>query len=252
MKFFIATGIIIFSIGIVLNAQKLEYKLNAGVNSTFVSDFNNSIYILNDGLVIPNYINVSNSITSPIKLTTKAKTSVKIGYFVQFDICKKINDRLVLSFSGGISSVKYNYETVIDISGTPYKILNDDTGNYGTPNFLYINIKPLIASLVLLQDKFELSAGPSFNFLINSNYTKNVIIYNNNLIERVYFEQTKGFNKLLYGFYLKTSYQIVKHVDLMVSYQYYFNSIYDIKNTNNKVGEECKPGILEFGLGYSF
>jgi hypothetical protein len=231
--------------------QRFEFSINAGVNSTFVPDFNNAIFIANDGLNIPGLILIGNSITI-FPAATKSKTSPKTGYLIQLEIHKKMRDRINLSLSCGVNSIKYNYETIINLEGTPYIKLDKSSDNYGNPSLFYINIKPLIVSFELSQNKWEIATGPSFNVLILSKNTKNVIVYKDEMIERVYFEQTADFSNFLYGFHLKTSYRILKNSNIFASYQYYFNSVYGTKINSYKTGKECKPNIFELGIGYSF
>lgn len=83
------TGIFVFAICFASIGQIYEYTISAGVNSTIVPDFNNTILIANDGLIIPGLININNSVTKPIFLVTKSKTSARIGYVIQLEIYKK-------------------------------------------------------------------------------------------------------------------------------------------------------------------
>jgi len=227
--------------------QKFEFTINAGTNTTLVPNFNDIIAIANDGLVIPGFINISNSATPALIGTWKSKTIPKQGYMIQLEISKKIKDRIGLSFEGGITNLKYNYETIIDYPGTPYKKLDKSSDNYGNPKLLYFNIRPISVSYYLIPNMLKITAGPSFNYLFSSQSTKYVIVYNGDIIERVYFTGSKNFSNLLYGFHIKSSFKVLNHANVFGSYQHYFNSIYSSESS-----KECKPSVFELGIGYSF
>jgi len=247
MKKIYLIAILSFVISTSSMGQKFKFTINAGTNTTFVSNFTEIIAIANDGLIIPGLLNPVNSLTPALIGVYKSTTTPKQGYMIQLEISKKIKDRLGLSFEGGMTNLKYNYETIIDYPGTPYKKLDKSSDNYGNPKLLYFNIRPISVSYDLIPNMLKINAGPSFNYLVSSQSTNYVIVYNGDVIQRVYFAIAKRFSHLLYGFQLKASFKVLNHANMFASYQHYFNSIY-----RSESGKECKPHVLEIGIGYSF
>ncbi len=150
MKKVVITSIAILAINFVSLAQKIEFKVNAGVNTTFIPDFENTISVTSGGLVIPGIIHEQNSINPPVGTSFVSTTTPKPGFFLDLCLALKLNKKLRLLLSGGLSYMSFSYEAVVDAVGTPYIVLNEASKEYGNPNMLYLNIKPLNLSYGML------------------------------------------------------------------------------------------------------
>jgi hypothetical protein len=107
-----------------------------------------------------------------------------------------------------------------------------------------------------MNNKFWLQGGPSFNFLVKSDYENAVIQYSidqsgDENIEKVYFDTSGELSKILYGINLRASYKIINRVDLFAASQYYFNSVFDVKDSVYRTGEECRPLLIQTGLSFA-
>lgn len=260
MKNTIILTIIIQLIGYTLFAQKYELTINSGTNLTFIPDFTNHILIANDGMLIPGLISLPNSVNVPLISKSRSETTAQLGFFADLEFRKNIGDECKLSFSAGFSQMKFDYDTYVDVEGTPHVKLSNLTQNYGNTNLFYVNLRPLNFSIGLFQNKFTLQGGASFNFLVKSNYYNTVILYTTkqvggetvDIIDKVYFESIGDMNKILYGVHLRAESKIIKRLYLFISGQYYFNSIYDDKTSYSQTLKECNPFQVQAGVSFIF
>ena len=255
--------------GYTLFAQKYEMRINTGANLTFIPDFTNYIFIANDGLVIPGFVSVGCSVTCPLISKSRSETMAKLGFITDFEIRKKIGDTWKLSFSGGISQMRFDYDTYVQANGTPSVLLSYIDENHGDTNLLYVNMRPLNFSLGLFHNKFTLQFGPTFNFLIKKDYSRNVILYTTeehegvtyNIEDKVYFESVWKMKKILFGAHLRAELGIINPLSLFIESQYYINSIHSTKKLQdyyrqlpsyNQPLAECKPFQVQAGLSFIF
>ena len=243
-----------------LHAQKIEIKINKGINLTYIPDFYSDIFIANDGMVVPGLINISNSHTL-ILTTSLYETTTRLGLFFDLELGVKLTERLKLLFSTGILQMKYSYNTIVHAENTPTIDLGSLSKDYGNTNLIYVNLQPIGISYGFLNNKINLQSGVLFNILIKSKYYNTVILYSNNNngsqtydnIDKVYFESIGNMNKILYGVNLRASYKIINNLDIFISGQYYFNSIYHFKKRQEtyQTLHDCNPFILETGVSWT-
>ena len=248
MKKTILIALFIQLIGYPLYAQKFELNVNLGTNLSFIPNFTNPIEITSGGCPIPGLISRDNSFYTPILGVQKSETTAKPGFFIDLELSTKLSENMKLSFACGLNQMKFSYDSYVDFDTEittwpnfyklpPVKLRTLDP-NYGNTNLLYINLRPLNLSLGLFNNTFTLQCGPSFNFLINSKQNNKVILYTagqydgqtTKLIDKMYFDSTDDLNKILFGLQIHAEYKINKHLEIFISGQNYFNSIFKKPN----------------------
>ena len=239
-----------------LKAQKFEMKINAGTNVSFVPDFNSTVFIANDGLIVPGLITPTNSVSPLLVSSSLSETKPRLGVFGDFEFGIKLNKKLKLSFVAGILQMRYTYNTNVNTEGTPVVDLKGLTEDYGNTSSLYVHFKPLNISYAFFKNKLELQFGIPVNILISSKSYNTVIIYTypiNNPSEkkvtRAYFEYSGEKNKILLGTNLKAAYKITGYLDIFVSGQYYLNSIY---KSDESFFQFNGPILIKTGLSWTF
>ena len=241
-----------------LYAQEIDVRVYGGTNLTFIPDFYSSFIIANDGLVVPGLIDFANS-RGPITFSTSlSETNARFGLFFDIELGIKITEKLRLSFSSGLSQMKYTYNSVVHTEGAPDADLGKLFQNFGNTDLLYVNLKPVGISTNFLNNKVNLQFGFLFNFLVKSELNSTVIQYSNENggshtfenIDKVYFDTADKMNKVLYGINLQVFIKIIRDMDLFISGQYFFNSVY----YNYKYGDQylkgCRPFILQTGISW--
>jgi len=230
----------------IASAQKIELKLNAGVNLTQVPDFKNRIYIA-DGFVIPNYINIDNARSLTMTETT-SKTRPGGGFNVEAELGKKINGKWSVSFSLGMMQMSYTYDTYIAQSF--YK--NDFYIGNGNIRFTYLTLRPFNVSLAY--NRFSIQGGAIISYLTGKKDNNAMIIYNfnTNPFQPVggFFEQKGDAQKMLFGAHINSRFAVSKKVEIMLGSQYFFNSLYKKENTYKPLHDKSKA--LQFQVGVSY
>lgn len=246
-------------IAIGLSAQKFEMRVNAGANLTFVPDYADLVLIANDGLVVPGLIHPGNSITPIIFAETTAETTARLGFVADLEIRMKVCDNCSLSLAAGIARMNYKYDNYVDAEGTPNVRLSELDDDFGITNLLYFNVRPLNFGIDLFDNKLTLQGGATFNFFLKGKSNSTVILYAepatggaNSEIEKVYFSTSGIANRVLYGVHLRFEFSIIKALDLFLSGQYYFNSIYNSEESNFPELKAAKPITIQMGMSYTF
>lgn len=250
----IILALVIQFIVIGLSAQKFEMRVNASANLTFVPDYADLVLIANDGLIVPGLIVPGNSLTPIIHTETIAETTAKFGFVADLEIRMKVCDNCSLSLAAGIARMNYKYDNYVAAEGTPIVRLSELDNDFGITKLLYLNVRPLNFSIDLFDNKLTLQGGATFNFFLKGESNSTVILYaepvtgsTESEIEKVYFSTNGKANSVLYGVHLRVEFNIIKALDLFLSSQYYFNSIYS--------GEEqkaAKPTTIQMGMSYTF
>ncbi len=251
--------VIIFQVILIsLPAQKIEMRVNAGTNLTFIPNFTNVILIARDGMMVPGFVTLANS-RGPI-LTSKSlsETTPGFGFLTDLELRLKINDRIKFTFAAGLSQMRFGYDTYVEAEGTESIYLSDIDEDYGNTCLLYANLRPFSFYVGFVQNKLSLQFGPSFNILLKSQYDDVVVIYGTNEYEgeeyvvedRVYFESIGKMSKVLYGTHIRADIKIIRSIDLFISGQYYFNSVYGHKTTDSQTVKESKPFNLQAGISF--
>ncbi len=264
MKTAIVLSIVAQLLGFTLQAQKFELSMHAGTNLTFVPDFTNRISITNGGLLIPNLIALNNSVGAPFTGLSNSEATAKIGFLSELELGFKPGENTKLSLGLGINQMKYQYDNYVDFDDAAPVYLSALDQDYGKTNLLFLALKPLNFTLGMHKNKIKMQLGPTFDFLINSKQNNIVLHYTKvvgqdgityDIIDKIHFDSTTELNKTLYGIYLRSGINIAKDLDIIVTGQYYFNTIYN-NEMNNKTFDffisESKPFQLQFGLGYTF
>jgi hypothetical protein len=260
MKKTILISFIIYLSGFTLFAQKFELKIDAGANLAFIPEFENRILITKGGLVIPNWVVRVNSNEVPIIGTAVSETSPGFGLFADLEIGMNLSDKFNLSLLAGVNQMTYTYDTYVDFDEAPPGYLSELDANYGKTNLLYIDLKPVNLSVNLFKNKMSLQSGPSFNFLLHSEQNNIIIHYTEYLsldgvpykvMDKLHFDSTDSLNKVMYGWYLRSGFRIIKQLELFVSGQFYFNSLYKNYDTYYQYVSACKPIQLQAGLSYA-
>lgn len=254
-------SIILFMLfGCSVQAQNWEFKIGAGANFTFVPDFNGEVYIANDGLVVPNFIHITNSNSPVIVSESRFETKAKPGFYLDFDLVFSMTKYWKLSTLGGISYWVYDYDTYIEAEGTNTLYLSELDPSHGQTKLFYFNVKPLSISYAINNDKFELQTGPSINFLLSSSYSTVVLIEHQEilngqeyqLVDKAYFKSIDEINKLLIGWHLLAGTHLLNNLEFTVSGEYYFNSVYFSENSAiNASYSSIIPIQLTAGLRFS-
>ena len=261
MKKAIVISFIIYLSGYTLFAQKFELKIDAGANLTFIPEFENRILITKGGLVIPNLVRRGNSYENPIIGTVVSETSPGFGFFADLEIGMNLSDRFNLSLLAGVNQMNYTYDTYVDFDEAPPGYLSELDANYGKTNLFFIDLKPLNLSVSFFKNKMSLQSGPSFNFLVQSEQNNIIIHYTEYLsldgvpykvMDKLHFDSTDSLNKVMYGWYLRGGFKIIEQLELFVSGQFYFNSLYKNNDTYDQYISACKPIQLQAGLSYAF
>lgn len=253
MKYYIAFAFVMLSIGSDLRAQELEFSINTDYNFTLLPEFTNNVLIIEE-FILPGFIHPSNAV-NPINYSQKTSPSIRSGYGFGIELGIKFSDKIKLIIIGGINLSKYHYETNINIEGTEPVNLKDLVSDYGNPKFLYANLKPLNVSTAILNDKLNVTIGPSINFLLIGKYYNVIAVYkplteDNGLEEEVdiaYYEEVGDFQKVLFGMNLRIGYQVLTQLDIYMSSQYYFDPI--LKSINP--GEVLRPTYIQFGCSFN-
>jgi hypothetical protein len=222
-------------------------------------DFNNLILIANDGLIVPGLITPANSVSPLLISESQSKTNAKVGFSLDLEFGVKLNDKWQLSFSTGLNQFRFDYETYVYSEGTQSVNLSNLSKDYGNTNLFYINIKPANISLALFNSRFKMQCGPSFNFLVKSNYNNALILYTSEQVgdifvekvDKIYFESIGEMKKILYGVHFRTAFTLISRLDIFISGQYYFNSIYSEKNKDYQTLTNCKPFQIQAGVSYA-
>ena len=246
-------------LGCSLHAQNIEMSFNAGTNFTFVPNFNNPILIINDGLVIPGLIHPSNSRTPLLYSSSTSETKTRLGFSFDFELSLRVAEKLKMSLSAGLTQMSYDYNTTVNTAGTPVVELENLSESYGNTDLLYLSLKPLSLSSDFFNEKLNLQLGFLLHILAKSEYNNSLVLYSNPNngeqtiagVDKVYFESIGKMNNVLYGLGLRASYQIIKDIDVFVSGQYYFNSIYDTEKDAYENLEDCKPALLQAGITWT-
>ena len=230
-------------------AQKIELKINAGANLTLVPDFNNKIYIAN-GFVIPGFIDVNNAQQVSIN-EYASKTKPGLGFNVEAEAGKKLNDKWKISFSLGLMQMRYDYDTYIPQSF--YKndfCLSDLLDKYGDTRLTYLTSRPVNVSRTF--NRFSVQGGAIISYLINKKYTNALILYNQGTREAVgaFFEEKGDVQKLLFGAHLNARYSIAHNLEIMLGGQYFFNSLYKSGDTYKSLHDKSKALQIQLGLSY--
>ena len=264
MKKMILFSIIFQLCGYTLFAQKYELKVNPGINFTFVPNFINRVLITHGGLIIPDLIVPGNSVDPPIIGMAQSVSTARLGFFVDLELGVKLGQRLKLSLICGLNQMKFDYDTYVDFDDAPPAYLSELDPKYGNTKLLFIDLKPLNLSLGLFKNKLSLQGGLSFNFLIHSQQNNIIVRYTTiygingetrDIIDKLHFDSTVELNKILYGFQLRAAVKIIKPLDVFVTGQFYFNSIYEDIDSDYRYYvyiSDTKPIQLQFGLSYTF
>lgn len=245
-----------------LSAQDLNLRLNVAPSYSIIQDYSNTIFVGID-FVVPNLVIPSNS-TYYRLFNNKTKPSSKLNFDFELELGLELNENLRLSVICGLDNVKYHYNTIVIIEGEPTVNLKDLDTNYGDYQISYFNFKPLNVSAKFFNDKLEILGGPSFNYLICKKHNDIVLFYETSYnldenqaeqkLKKAYFETNGTLNNFLSGINFRLDYKINNKLDLYISSQYYFNSIFDgvdrhsfhLEATNEKV----HLFQLQTGLGY--
>lgn len=233
-------------------AQKFDLKINAAANLTLMPDFQNRIYIV-DGFIMPGAIGVQFARNPPAVATPTSTTNPGAGFTVEAEIGMKLNDTWKLSLALGLMQLRYDYDT--HISQSFYKndfYLGDVLAEYGKTKFTYLNLRPL--NVTRMFNRFSLQAGPVLSYLLSKQYTNTVVIYNTSTSEAVggFFEGKGNAQKFLFGAHLNTRYAVIKHLELILGAQYFFNSLYQSEGTYEPLRDKSKALQLQLGLSYNF
>ncbi|MCF6172123.1 MAG: hypothetical protein L3J66_14220 [Bacteroidales bacterium] len=242
-----------------LTAQKFEMSVSAGANLTLVPDYSNWVLVANDGLVVPGLIQPGNSATPLLHAETTAETTARFGFITDLEIRMKLCSNCRLSLAIGMANLNYKYDNYVDVEGTPNVRLSELDKDFGVTNLLYLNLRPLNFSIDLIKNKFTLQGGATFNFFLKGKSNSTVILYADPFsggadgeIEKVYFSSTGSANSVLYGAHLLVRFKIIEALDLYVSGQYYFNSIYNSEKSNSPELKAAKPTTIQLGVSYTF
>ena len=237
-----------------LSAQRFEMRVNAGTNLTFVPDYGDYVLIANDGLIVPGLIKPGNSLTPIIYAETIAETKPRFGFVADLEIRMKICNNCSLSLAAGITRMNYKYDNYVVTDGTPIVRLSELDNDFGITKLLYLNLRPLNFGVDLFESKLTLQGGATFNFFLKGKSNSTVILYaepvtggGESEIEKVYFSATGTANNVLYGIHLRAEFSIIKALDIFISGQYYFNSIY-----NSEERKAANPTTIELGISYTF
>ncbi len=243
-----------------LFAQKFEIRIDAGANLTFLPDYENWIYVANDGLIVPGLISINNSLTPVLIGNSTAETSARLGFVADLEIRMKVCDKCNLSLAAGISKLNYKFDSYVDIEGTPNVRLSEIVSDFGNSGLLYINVRPLNFGIDLFNERLTLQAGATFNFFLKGKTNNYVILYSQETVvggtsqkvEKLYIASTGVVNSILYGIHLRAEYNIVQALEVFISGQYYFNSIYDYEESNSPELKAVKPTVVSAGISYAF
>ena len=255
----ILLAVIIQFIAVGLSAQKFEMRINAGANLSFVPDYADLVLIANDGLIVPGLISPTNSPTPIIFDETIAETKPRFGFVADLEIRMKLCDHCSLSLATGIARINYKYDNYINVDGTPNVRLSELNNDFGSTKLLYLNLRPLNFGVELFNNKLTLLGGATFNFFLKGTSNSTVILYaepvnggEEDEVEKVYFSTTGKANSVLFGAHLRAEFTIIKALNLFLSGQYYFNSIYNGEKSNFPELKAAKPATIEMGMSYTF
>ncbi|MBO9728962.1 MAG: hypothetical protein J7623_10030 [Chitinophaga sp.] len=249
MKFPIALMVLVFCsmAGI---AQKNELKINASANTTILPNFQNRIAIAN-GFNIPDVIIVNNSQNPIYVVDANSSTKSKVGFVVEAEAGRKLNNRWKLSLSLGVMQVNYSYDTYIPQSFYKNDFhLKDIASDYGNTKLTYLTSRPINVGVTF--NKFSIQGGAILNYLVGKKYTNTVVVYNNNGHAAGAFFEEKGEPKqFLLGGHLNARYEIVPNLEVMLGGQYFFSSLYKKENTYQPLYDKSKALQLQLGLSYN-
>lgn len=258
-KSMIIAILLIFVIPLI-SAQKFDLRIQAGANVTFMPDFDNTIAILNDGIAVSGVISVANSIGPIILSESESQTMPGIGFGAGVESRYNLGKDWKLSLSLGFDMMRYDFDTYINADNTPNLWMSEYTPDYGNTVIYYINLKPLNVSKDFFRGKLTLQAGPSFNFTINSKYYNILVIYSDEAaaagkvdgIERIYFDWYGKTSSILAGLHGRVEYSIIDRLQLFISCEHFFNSVYQKETSSVELIYDTKPTQLFFGLSYAF
>ncbi|MGE9311739.1 hypothetical protein ACLOAU_08835 [Niabella sp. CJ426] len=256
-----AIAALLLTSGLTLNAQKYKVNIQAGVNTTFISKFDNT-NVYAENFSIPGYyqLNTAGQIRSMSARETRIQK--RPGFFADIAVEKMLQNNWSLSLSLGVNQVYYTYNGFIGIpeySGAPgagdqvrlidLKSIEPD---YGDTKMLYLTSRAFNVSKKW--SRFTVTAGPQLNYLLSKKYT-NTILLDTDPSKEGYedgiFEARGDANKLLIGATLSAKYHITHRLYLVAGGQKWFSSLYEKQNTSDDVHRKSRPIQAELGIGYN-
>lgn len=230
--------------------QRLELKINAGGNISFVPDFRNRIYIVH-GFVVPGVVSLQNAQNPPVITESGSSTKPGAGFTAEAGVSKKLDKRWTLSLFAGLSQIKFDYDTHIAQSFIRNDFnLGEMDDRYGDTRFLYITSRPL--NIARSFNRFSVQAGAILNFLVSQKYSNAVVIYapDSGQAAGAFFEEKGEPAPVLVGAHINARYEIAPKLELVLGGQRFFTSLYKSENTYKPLHEKTKATQLQLGISY--
>lgn len=237
--------------------SRFSLKVNAGGNTTFISDFENNIYA--GTLIIPDLLTIDNFSNSPFIYGAQSETKNKMSFFGELEADYLLKNNLSISFSLGINSLSYDYKTYYMTGDTePYytgpifadtKTYFEFPEEYGDTKLTYLHSNLL--NINKRWNKFTLQGGPAISLLLSQKFT-NGVLKTENGNNNAYIEiKNPDAQKILYGLNLAAKYNFGNNIEAIIGGSYMFNSIYQKEKTGEDIYKKSKPMQLRVGLSYT-
>jgi|GEM_PF-2277556 len=257
----IIISIIIINLSCInLSGQKFDIRVQAGANLTWVPDFENIVLIANDGIIIQGLIAPMNSYSTLLVSSSTSKTSPGFGLDADVEIRYNLGRSWKISVACGLDIMKYDFDTFIEVPGTPNIWLSEYTTGYGNTSIYFLNIRPLNISKAILHNKLAIQAGISLDILLKSDNYNVLIVYaadpensgKADGIERIYFNSFGAVNNFIFGLQGRVEYNVFNNFNAFVCYQHFFSSVYDKKSSSSQTVKDAKASQVQVGLSYVF
>jgi len=238
-------------------SSKLHFALNLGSTFTFVPDSKHTIISLPEGVVIPNYVHPANGKTVVVN-ESNASSKAKMGWSAALEFSYELNHNYAWHFSAGVKKLNFDYTvTFVDPTGTYYPDpvnLDDLNSEFGNTNLTYLTIDPAI-SKSFFNKRLRVKLGPTLNWLMDDK-TNNILKGyftpqepGYDMPDEVFFDTTGKPQDLLWGANATLSYQVMPAIDVNLSGQFMFNSIYESRSLFETGDvESVKPFVLAVGV----
>lgn len=263
MKRLFAIGLFVFVFINFSYGQKFEIQVNAGLSMMFFPDFQNRIYIVDQGFIVPDIITLTNTEERPLKAYDLSTTTAQPGFSGSVEFSYNPYKEWVHSIALGFSLWRHSYDNTVGredlsmydqqtISAERYNALepvtlSKVTGSWGEVQTSYFEVQPLNISRRLFGGDFRVKTGPVFGFLLNSDHDDYAIKYNEGEehtweeIDNVYFTSVGDFEDVIFGLKLGVGFALRENISVNISGKY-FSSVYAVGSN---------PIQLQAGISYS-
>lgn len=243
-----------------VNAQNENFSLKGGVNTTFVSDFDNYIQIVEDGFNIPGLYSPNNSSTIPLKSVSVEETKSQIGAVIEGEYNWNISSSdWGVSIGLGAGYYRYDTDTYVNHPQAEEIYLDDLNSDYGKTQYVTLNLRPVNVAKSFLNKALQLKLGPTFKYILYHRYNYSIITFKYNesiddyMAQKGYFVSRGKVNRFLYGLSFIGELSIYKNLNLFIDGRYMINNLYEETESDGHIfnrGSDSSLLNITLGVGW--